>query len=165
LLLFASGWATIQLLSYFELLVVIFVTSTILAFLFNHPCVLVESLDAPQCCGGGFFVVGLAVAGGLFFTLGMTVISQGQQLVDSVQDFTNSLTPVLQNIEGILQEWNLSIDLETLEPQLQDQAMTVLTTSLGLAPGHPGQLCAGYFDCRGDPVHAAGWGSDLVVAA
>ena len=37
LLFFASGWAIVQLLSYFELLVVIFVTSTILAFLLSHP--------------------------------------------------------------------------------------------------------------------------------
>jgi predicted PurR-regulated permease PerM len=79
------------------------------------------------------FVVGLAVAGGLFFTLGMTVISQGQQLVDSVQDFTSSLTPSsARTSKEFLREWNLSVDLESLEPQLQDQAMTVLTTSLGL---------------------------------
>jgi predicted PurR-regulated permease PerM len=132
LLLFACGWAIIQLLIYFELLVVIFVTSTILAFLFNHPVSWLSRWMPRSVAVVGLFVVGLAVAGGLFFTLGMTVISQGQQLVDSVQDFTNSLTPVLQNIEGILREWNLSVDLESLEPQLQDQAMTVLTTSLGL---------------------------------
>jgi predicted PurR-regulated permease PerM len=132
LLLFACGWAIIQLLSYFELLVVIFVTSTILAFLFNHPVSWLSRWLPRSVAVVGLFVVGLAIAGGLFFTLGMTVISQGQQLVESVQDFTSSLTPVLQEIEALLQEWNLSVDLESLEPQLQDQAMTVLTTSLGL---------------------------------
>jgi predicted PurR-regulated permease PerM len=132
LLLFASGWATIQLLSYFELLVVIFVTSTILAFLFNHPVSWLSRWMPRSVAVVGFFLVGLAVVGGLSFTLGMAVIAQGQQLVASVQAFTSSLSPWLADLEGLLQEWNLAIDLQTLEPQWQDQALALLTTSLGL---------------------------------
>ncbi len=132
LLFFASGWALVQLLSYFELLVVIFVTSTILAFLLNHPVAWLTRWMPRGVAAVGLFVSCLMILGGLSITLGMTVLSQGQALAASVQEFSDSLNPLLASLDALLQDFNLQINLQDLEPQLQDQALGLVTGALGL---------------------------------
>ena len=116
LLLFASGWAVIQLLAYFEVLVVVFVTATM----------------PPGVAAIAVFLTCLGVVVGLSLTLGMAVLSQGQQLLDSAQDFSASVAPWISTVERLLRIWNLPVDLQGIEPQLQNQAVTILTTGLGL---------------------------------
>ncbi|HSM80982.1 MAG TPA: AI-2E family transporter [Nodosilinea sp.] len=132
LLLFASGWATIQLLAYFEVLLVVFIVSTILAFLLNYPATLLSRWMPKGLAATAVFLTGLGLVIGLTLTLGMAVLSQGQQLASSVQDFSASVTPWLTGFEQFLARWNLPIDLQSLEPQLQNQAVTILTAGLGL---------------------------------
>jgi predicted PurR-regulated permease PerM len=132
LLFFASGWAMVQLLSYFELLVVIFVTSTILAFLLSHPVAWLSRWMPYGVAAVGLFVGCLVILGGLSITLGMAVLSQGQALVASVQEFSESLSPLLTELETLLQALNLRVNLQDLEPQLQEQAVGLLTGTLGL---------------------------------
>jgi len=131
LLLFASGWAMIQLLSYFEVLVVVFVTATILAFLLNFPAVWLSRWMPHGVAAIAVFLLCLASVGGLSLTLGMAVLSQGQQLTASMQEFSSSLMPWLGTFEGLLETFNLPVDLQGLEPQIQDQAVTILTSGLG----------------------------------
>ncbi|MBW4461684.1 MAG: AI-2E family transporter [Nodosilinea sp. WJT8-NPBG4] len=132
LLLFASGWATIQLLVYFEVLIVVFVTATILAFLLNHPVTWLSRWLPRGVAAIAVFLTCLAIIVGLSLTLGMAVLSQGQQLSASLQNFSNSVTPWLSSAEDLLDKLNLPVDLQGLEPQLQNQAVTILTTGLGL---------------------------------
>jgi predicted PurR-regulated permease PerM len=132
LLLFASGWAVIQLLAYFEVLVVVFVTATILAFLLNHPATWLSRWMPPGVAAIAVFLTCLGVVVGLSLTLGMAVLSQGQQLLDSAQDFSASVAPWISTVERLLRIWNLPVDLQGIEPQLQNQAVTILTTGLGL---------------------------------
>nr|MDF0364969.1 AI-2E family transporter [Nodosilinea sp. TSF1-S3] len=132
LLLFASGWATIQLLAYFEVLVVVFVSSTILAFLLNHPARWLSRWVPRGVAAIAIFLLCLVTLGSLSLTLGMAVLSQGQQLVASVQNFSDSVTPWLSGFEQALETLNVPVDLQGLEPQLQNQAVAVLTTGLGL---------------------------------
>jgi predicted PurR-regulated permease PerM len=132
LLCFTSGWALIQLLRYFELLVVIFVTATILAFLLSHPVAWLSRWMPRGAAAVGVFLCCLGVLGGLSITLGLAVFSQGQELVASVQDFSASLAPLLEQLEALLQELNLEVNLQSLEPQLQDQALGILSSTLGL---------------------------------
>jgi predicted PurR-regulated permease PerM len=132
LLFFASGWAFVQLLSYFELLVVVFITSTILAFLLSHPVTWLSRWMPRGVAAVGIFIGCLLVLGGLSVTLGMTVLSQGQELVASVQEFSASLNPLLNDLEGVLNALNLQVNLQDLEPQLQDQAVGLITQILGL---------------------------------
>lgn len=132
LLFFACGWAVIQLLSYFELLVVIFVTSTILAFLLSHPVTWLNRWMPRGAAVVGLFVACLLVLAGLSVTLGMAVISQGQELVASVQAFLNSLNLFLEELEPLLQDLNLQVNLQDLEPQIQDQVLGILSSALGL---------------------------------
>ncbi|WP_017298333.1 AI-2E family transporter [Nodosilinea nodulosa] len=132
LLLFASGWAVVHLLAYFQVLVVVFVSATILAFLLNHPATWLSRWMPRGVAAIAVFVVCLAFVIGLFLTLGMAVLSQGQQLSASVQDFSDSVTPWLGNFGNLLKSLNVPVNLQGLEPQLQNQAVTILTTGLGL---------------------------------
>ncbi|MBD2230585.1 AI-2E family transporter [Phormidium tenue] len=132
LLLFASGWATIQLLAYFEVLIVVFVTATILAFLLNHPVTWLSRWLPRGVAAIAVFLTCLAIIVGLSLTLGMAVLSQGQQLSASIQNFSDSVAPWLSSAEDLLETLNLPVDLQGLEPQLQNQAVTILTTGLGL---------------------------------
>ncbi|MGB6015940.1 MAG: AI-2E family transporter, partial [Nodosilinea sp.] len=132
LLLFASGWAIIQLLTYFEVLVVVFVTATILAFLLSHPAIWLSRWMPYGAAATTTFLSCLAVLIGLSLTLGLAVLSQGQQLATNLQEFSDSVTPWLNHFEQLLETLNLPIDLQGLEPQLQNQAVTILTTGLGL---------------------------------
>jgi predicted PurR-regulated permease PerM len=132
LLLFASGWAAVQLLAYFEVLIVVFVTATILAFLLNHPVTWLSRWLPRGVAAIAVFLICLAVIVGLSLTLGMAVLSQGQQLSASVQNFSDSVIPWLSSAEELLETLNLPVDLQGLEPQLQNQAIAILTTGLGL---------------------------------
>ncbi|MGB3201134.1 MAG: AI-2E family transporter [Nodosilinea sp.] len=132
LLLFASGWAMVQLLAYFEVVVVVFVTSTILAFLLNHPAGWLGRWMPRGVAAIAVFLTCLALASGLSLTLGMVVVAQGQQLADSLQDFSTSVTPWFSSFEQLLGTLNLPVDLQGLEPQIQNQAVAILTTGLGL---------------------------------
>lgn len=132
LLLFASGWALVQLLAYFEVVVVVFVTSTILAFLLSHPARWLGRWMPRGVAAIAVFLTCLALVSGLSLTLGMVVVAQGQQLADSLQDFSTSVTPWFSGLEQLLGTLNLPVDLQGLEPQLQNQAVAILTTGLGL---------------------------------
>lgn len=132
LLLFASGWAIIQLLAYFEVLVVVFVSSTILAFLLSHPAAWLSRWVPQGVATTAVFLACLAILIGLSLTLGMTVLAQGQQLASSMQEFSASVMPWISQFEQLLETLNLPVDLQGLEPQLQNQAAAILTTGLGL---------------------------------
>lgn len=132
LLLFASGWAAIQLLAYFEVLVLVFISSTILAFLLNYPASWLSRWMPHGVAAIAVFITCLALAAGLSLTLGLAVVSQGQQLADSVQNFSDSVVPWLGSVEQLLETLNIPVSLEGVEPQIQNQAVTILTTGLGL---------------------------------
>ncbi len=132
LLLFTSGWALIQLLAYFRVLVVVFVCATILAFLLNHPATWLSRWLPRTLAILTVFITCLLVATGLSLTVGTAVLSQGQQLVTSVQEFSASMVPWVNDLDGMLKAWNLPINVQSLEPQLQSQAATLLTAGLGL---------------------------------
>ena len=65
LLFFASGWAFVQLLSYFELLVVVFISSHHSGLFAQPSRSLAEQLDAPWGSGSRYLYWGLDGAGQL----------------------------------------------------------------------------------------------------
>lgn len=68
-------------------------------------------------------------------TVGLTVSSQGQQLIDiidSISGFLNSLVPLIERIEESLENCNLQIDLSVIKSQLRNQAVSILVTSLAI---------------------------------
>lgn len=135
LLLVACGWTLVQLLTYFKLVVVIFVTATILAFLLSHP---VDWLNrwlprgaAVALVFGCSLVVIIAIAA----TVGFAVMTQGQRLMRSLGDFFNSLQPRIEQLEQLLAGWNINIDLASLEEPLREQALGLLGTGFSLLQG------------------------------
>lgn len=132
LLLFASGWAMMQLLAYFRLLIVIFVTATILAFLLSHPVTWLSRWMPRGIAAVGLFLVCLIIVIGLSATVGLAVISQGQQVIDSLREFLEALSPWLHQVEATFKVWNLNVNLQNLDVQVQNQVGQLLTTGLGL---------------------------------
>jgi predicted PurR-regulated permease PerM len=77
----------------------------------------------------------MMILGLLIMTVGLTVSSQGQQLIDiidSISGFLNSLVPLIERIEESLENCNLQIDLSVIESQLRNQAVSILVTILAM---------------------------------
>ncbi len=132
LLLFACGWAAVELLEYFEIVVVIFTSSTILAFLLNHPVRWLNRWLPHHIAVFIVFTVAMTLIGGVVVTIGLAVLSQSQPLIDNLTVFLTSLTPRIEALEESLQRWNLQIDLQSLGVQLRDQAVGLLGAGIGL---------------------------------
>lgn len=132
LLLFACGWAAIEVLEYFEIVVVVFTCSTILAFLLSHPVRWLSRFVPRNVAAIAVFIVALAIIGGMMITIGLVVISQGQPLIDNITTFLTSLSPRVEALEQSLQRWDLQIDLQTIGVQLREQTIGLLGAGLGL---------------------------------
>jgi predicted PurR-regulated permease PerM len=130
LLLVASGWAIVQLLGYFEAVIVIFTFAAILAFLLSYPVKWLGHFLPHGLAVIVVFLISIVILGGLAITIGLAVLSQGQQLIDSVTAFLNSLVPLVERLEEFLRNRNLQIDLSALETQLRNQAISMIATSL-----------------------------------
>lgn len=132
LLLFFCSWATVELLNYFEIVVVIFASSTILTFLLSYPVRWVRRKLPHHIAVFVVFIVALTVIGTIVTTIGLAVLSQGQPLIDNLTEFLTSLAPRLEALERDLQRWGLQIDLQSLGAQLRDQTAVLLGTGIGL---------------------------------
>ncbi|MUG91601.1 AI-2E family transporter [Scytonema sp. UIC 10036] len=132
LLLVASGWAIVLLLGYFEPVIVIFSFAAILAFLLSYPVKWLKHILPHGIAVVVIFLLSIVILGALTITVGLTVLSQGQQLIDSVSAFLNSLIPLVDRLEEFLRSRNLQIDLSVIEEQLRNQAISILVTSLNI---------------------------------
>ncbi|MGB3300829.1 MAG: AI-2E family transporter [Phormidesmis sp.] len=132
LLLFACGWATIEVLEYFEIVVVVFTSSTILAFLLSHPVRWLRRFLPHHIAVFVVFMVALVVIGGIVTTISLTLLSQGQPLIDNVTELLSSLSPRIEALERSFQRWNLQVDLQSIGVQLRDQMVGLLGAGIGL---------------------------------
>ncbi|MCP6757380.1 MAG: AI-2E family transporter [Fischerella sp. CENA71] len=130
LLLVASGWAVVKLLDYFEPVIVIFTFATILAFLLSYPVKWLERFLSHHLAVIVVFLLSIVIIGSLTITVGLTILSQGQQLIDSLTGFLNSLAPLLERIESIFRSRNIQLDLTIIEEQIRNQAINQLVASL-----------------------------------
>ncbi len=132
LLLFACGWAAIEVLHYFETVIVIFASATILAFLLSYPVRWLRRWLPHNIAVFTVFVVALTVIGGVVATIGLAVLSQGQPLIDNLSDFLTTITPRIEAWERSFAHWNLQVDLQSIGAQLRDQAAGLLGAGIGL---------------------------------
>ncbi|MBE9061800.1 AI-2E family transporter [cf. Phormidesmis sp. LEGE 11477] len=135
LLLFVCGWAAVELLEYFETVVVIFTASAILAFLLSHPVHWLRRFLPHGVAVSIVFVIALTVIGGLATTITLVLLSQSQPLIDNLSDFLTTLTPQLEALEQLFQRWNLPVDLQSLGAQFRDQAIGLLGLGVNLLQG------------------------------
>ena len=135
LLLFACGWASIELLHYFEIVVVVFASATILAFLLSYPVRWLKRWLPHNIAVFIVFMVSLTVAGSIAVTIGLAVLSQAQPLVDNLTEFLTSLTPRIEALERSLQRWNLQVDIQSLGAQFNEQTAALLGAGIGVLQG------------------------------
>jgi predicted PurR-regulated permease PerM len=132
LLLFACGWATIEILDYFQIVVIIFVSSTILAFLLSRPVGWLKRFLPHNLAAMIVFVVALATICGIVSTVGFAILSQGQPVIDNIVAFLTSITSRLEWLERWLARWNLQTDLQFMANQLKEQAVGFLGAGVGV---------------------------------
>lgn len=131
LLLFACSWATIEVLEYFEIVVVIFTSSTILAFLLSYPVRWLRRFLPHNIAVMVVFILALTAIGSAATAIILTVLSEGPPLIENVIDFLTSLTPRVETLEQSLQRWGFQVDLQRLGMQLRDQTAGLLGAGIG----------------------------------
>lgn len=131
LLLFASGWAAVQLLAYFETLIVIFAFAAIVAFMLSYPVGWLHRFLPHGIAVILVLLLSLVIIGGLTVTVGLAVLSQAQQLINSVTVFLNSLVPLTERLEEFLRNRNVQVDLNAIQQQLQDQVLAGVGIGIG----------------------------------
>nr|WP_322111929.1 AI-2E family transporter [Aerosakkonema funiforme] len=134
LLLFASGWAIVQCFAYFQDIIVVFTFAAIVAFLLSYPVRWLRRFMPHGVAVSVVFLVSLLLLGIFTFTVGFAILSQGQQLLESVPNFLNSLIPLVERLESYLRTRNLQVDLRAIEEPLRNQALVVLGASLATSP-------------------------------
>ncbi|NMG07414.1 AI-2E family transporter [Brasilonema sp. UFV-L1] len=132
LLLVASGCAIVLLIEYFQSVIVVFTFAAILAFLLSYPVQWLRPFLPHGVAVIVVFLLSIILLGGLTITVGLAVLSQGQQLIDSFTAFLNSLIPLIEQIENLFRKRNLPIDLSVIEEQLRNQAISILVNSLNI---------------------------------
>lgn len=121
LLLFACGWALVQVIGYFYNVIAVFVTAAILAVLMDYP---VRKLATymPRWLAITITVLAtIAISLGFITVLGLQVINQGSSLVENI---TNSI----QNSNLPFKEYLQRINIDQITQVLRSG----LTTGLGL---------------------------------
>ncbi|MCL1466312.1 AI-2E family transporter [Argonema galeatum A003/A1] len=115
LLLFASAWALILLLDYFKDVIVIFTFAGIVAFLLSYPVRWLNRFLPRGVAVSLVFSISLLILGILTFTVGLAIVSQGQQLIDKIPEFSKSITPLLERLASYLRARQLQVDFDKIE--------------------------------------------------
>lgn len=131
LLLFACGWATVQLLAYFETVIVVFTVAAIVAFSLSYPVRWLHRFLPHGIAVTLVFLLSLVIIAGLTVTVGLAVVSQAQQLIDSITGFSNSLLPLLERLEEYLRNRNVRVNLDAIQEQVENQFLTGLGVGIG----------------------------------
>ncbi len=120
LLLCASGWALVQVLDYFQTVIIIFTSAALIAFLLSYPVRSLHRFLPYGVAAALVFFVGMAIIGSLTVTVGLAILSQGQQLIESLTNFFNSLVPLLERLEEFLRSRDVRVDLNAVEAQFRE---------------------------------------------
>lgn len=131
LLLLALGWAVVQVLAYFELVVAIFTFAAILAFLLNYPVRWLQRFLPRTVAVILVFLLSSLILGGLALTIGLAILAQGEQLLSQAPELVGSLLPLVERLENLLVKWNIGIDFNAIEAQVREQALAGI--GIGLA--------------------------------
>ncbi len=130
LLLLALGWAIVQVFGYFETVIVIFIFAAILAFLLNYPVKWIQRWVPHNIAVFIVFLVSLLLFGGLAITLGVAVLSQGQELLEQSPELLQGLLDLLDYIQEGLARRNLELDLTAIEERLREEALAGIGVGL-----------------------------------
>ena len=103
-----------------------------MAFVLNYPVRTLQRVLPRSLAVALVVLLTILVFGGLTVTLGVTLLSQGQQLIDSMTEFVNALAPLSDRIEAFLRR-NLQVNLRVIEEQLRNQALAGVVSSIAFS--------------------------------
>ncbi len=126
LLLLACGWGLVQILTYFKTVIVIFSLAAIVAFLLSYPVRWLHRFVPHSAAVSLVFLLSLLAIASLTIAVGLKVLAQGQQLLDSISLFLTSLTPLVEHLETSLRSRNLQVNLRVIQEPLQTQILTAI---------------------------------------
>jgi predicted PurR-regulated permease PerM len=129
LLLFALGWAIIQILAYFQTVIVIFVFAATLAFLLNYPVQWLKKYTRHSIAVVFVFLTSLILLTVLSATFGLAVISEFQEFLQKTPEIVQSILSVLNQIETWLEDSNIPVNFSFLQQELQRQITSTLSFS------------------------------------
>ncbi len=135
LLLFASGWAVLQVFAYFQGILLVFIFAAILAFLLNYPTQWLRRFLPHEVAATVVFMVGLLLLFGLLITVLFAVLSQGQDLVNSITEFLNAMEQLSRQVETMLAARDIQIDFGAIEAKFRDQVIESIGSSVGVIQG------------------------------
>nr|WP_322744403.1 MULTISPECIES: AI-2E family transporter [unclassified Coleofasciculus] len=122
----ASGWAFVQVLDFFKTIILLFTFAALIAFLLSYPVRWLHRFLPHTVAVILVFFVGITVIGGIAIIVGISFVSQLQQLTSSLPDFFNSLAPLVERLEEFLEKRNILIDLNVIEDQIREKLLTGL---------------------------------------
>ena len=129
LLLFALAWVFVQLVAYFETVLIIFVFAAITAFLLNYPVVWVSRFIPRWLAVIIVFLLALLILGVLTATLGLTIISQAQQILQQAPQLLDDAIALFKDLP-FLGNRNIIFDFNAFEAQLRQQTLSIIGTGL-----------------------------------
>ena len=122
------GWAIAQFLAYFSTVIIIFIFAGILAFLLNYPVKWSELFLPHGIAVIVVFLLSLFILGGLIATLGFSVLSQFQELLEQAPQFIEYAISLLDTLQNILIRFNFQVNFELLEEELRNQILSGIGT-------------------------------------
>jgi predicted PurR-regulated permease PerM len=122
--LFAFGWAALQVFTYFETVIVVFTFAAILAALLNYPVRWLQRFLPRSFAVILVFLVSILVTITLATTLGLAILSQGQQLIERFLEISNSVGSLVAQLEAFLQTRNLQLNLDAIAERIQNFALS-----------------------------------------
>ncbi len=128
LLLFAFGWAIVQVFAYFQTVIVIFTLATIIAFLLNYPVQWLKQYTSHTMAVVVVFLGSLISLILLLATLGLAIIAELQEFVNQAPALIESVLDFLDQTESWLAQRNIAVELGFLQEELQAQ----LANGLGI---------------------------------
>ena len=129
LLLFALGWVLMQVIAYFETVLLIFVFAAIVAFLLNYPVIWISRFMPRWLAVITVFLLALIIVGVLAATVGLTIVSQTQQILKQLPQLADSAIFLFKDLLS-LQNNNINFDFNALEAQLRQQVLNLLGIGL-----------------------------------
>ena len=140
LLLIALGWAIIQILAYFQTVIVIFIFASVLAFLLSYPVGLASRFLPHGVAVILVFLLSLLLIGGLIGTLGFAIVSQAQQLLNQFPQLLDGAISTIDQFQKFLNNRNIPIDFGVFEAQLRNRVLSGLGIGLATFQGLLGNL-------------------------
>lgn len=132
LLLFGASWATLQVFVYFQSILLIFIFAAVLAFLLNYPTQWLRRFLPHEVAATVVFLIGLSLLFGLLITILFAVLSQGQDLIESITEFLNAMGQLSRQAETMLAARNIQIDFGAIEAKFRDQVIEIISASPGV---------------------------------